>query len=63
VEGAERERYALLSRGFTLLFGTSITTQVPKEGVGLVLIFLRFGFGFVVEGMRDGTSFGIKEMK
>jgi hypothetical protein len=29
----------MLSRGFTLLFGTSITTQVPKEGVGLVLIF------------------------
>lgn len=29
----------MLSGGFTLLFGTSITTQVPKEGVGLDLIF------------------------
>jgi hypothetical protein len=34
----ERER-GMLSGGFTLIFRTSITTHIPKEGVGLVLIF------------------------
>jgi len=59
VEGGERERYAL--RRVFFLLGPPSQPNFQKKELDWTSFFLRFGF--VVEGRRDDTSSGIKEMK
>jgi hypothetical protein len=60
VEGGERERYAL-KRVYTSFWDLHHNPS-PKRRSWIGPHF-NLRFGFVVEGRRDGTSFGIKEMK
>ncbi len=61
MEGAEREREVCSQEGLHLFLGPPSQPISQKKELDWSSFFLRFGI--VVEGRRDGTSFGIKEMK
>ncbi len=59
--GGTGEREVCSQEGLHFFLGPPSQPKSQKKELDWTSFFLRFGF--VVEGRRDGTSFGIKEMK